>query len=388
MNIVDILIILLLISSMVRGSQIGMIRQAGSTIGFIGGLFLGSFISSHTITSGHVSAAASLIGIIIVLIISFGLLSVGEYIGIKLKTRLMRHRIDVLDGGLGAVMGVATLLLGLWLIAAMVVLSPQLGLQSVVKQSRIINSLNRSLPPVTKFFGVLNRLIDPNGFPQVFSGLEPSPKHVELPPLGELKAAVLADQASVVKIEGTGCGGIVEGSGFVYAKNRVVTNAHVVAGVRHPQIWDKNGIHDTRVVWFDSKLDLAVLEVSQLAGKPLTINQATQPTGTPAAVVGYPGGGDFTAQPASVLDHFLASGRDIYDQGRTERQIYSVQSKVVPGNSGGPLIAKDGSVLGVVFATSTTYNDVGYVLTSKQVSQTLDQAVSANKTVPTSSCSE
>jgi len=104
--------------------------------------------------------------------------------------------------------------------------------------------------------------------------------------------------------------------------------------------------------------------------------------------LGYPGGGDFNAQPAAVISHFNAYGRDIYGQGRTVRDVYSVQAKVIPGNSGGPLLAADGSVLGIVFATSTTYNDVGYVLTGHQVAGELAQAEKSNTTHSTGSCSE
>jgi S1-C subfamily serine protease len=55
-------------------------------------------------------------------------------------------------------------------------------------------------------------------------------------------------QPSVVKLEGLGCGGIVDGSGFVYAHELVVTNAHVVAGVKSPKIRTSDDVYNTSVV--------------------------------------------------------------------------------------------------------------------------------------------
>jgi S1-C subfamily serine protease len=235
----------------------------------------------------------------------------------------------------------------------------------------------------------LNKLIDPNGFPQVFNGLEPSPHSTApMPSLGSFDGVVKAAAASVVKVEGTGCGGIVEGSGFVASNNRVATNAHVVAGVANPKVIDDNGIHNTRVIWFDPDLDLAVLQVGNLAGKPLQLNSAEQASNTTGVVLGYPGGGSFTAQPAAIIDHFTAYGRNIYDQGSTVRDIYSLHAKIIPGNSGGPVLGADGQVLGIVFATSTTYNNVGYALTGHQVAGELATAEKSTTVRSTGSCSE
>lgn len=390
MNTIDILIILFGISSLIRGYRIGLIRQAGSTIGFVFGLFAGSWFGSFLITHESGSLNKSLTGLLTALIGSFLFMSVGEIAGLQLKQKLPhRGAVDRFDGALGSVMAVATLLFAIWLAAAILVLGPPGGFQQELKNSRVIATLDSHLPPATRILGSLNKLIDPNGFPQVFRGLEPNPSGgAKVPSLGSLNGVVQATQASVVKVEGTGCGGIVEGSGFVVTKNEIATNAHVVAGVASPKVIDGRGIHDTRVVWFDPDVDLAILQVNGLAGKPLTLDTTEQPSNTPGVVLGYPGGGDFDAEPAAVIDHFLAYGRNIYGQGTTARDIYSIQAKVIPGNSGGPLVGTDGKVMGIVFATSTTYNDVGYALTGHQVYSELANAEQSTTTHNTGSCSE
>jgi S1-C subfamily serine protease len=390
MNLVDLAIILFALGSLARGYTIGLVRQAGSTIGFIIGLFIGSWIGAIIVGHLTTSISKSLVSLAAVLIGGFLFMSVGEALGIRLKQRLVRiESLDTFDGGLGSVMAVATLLFAIWLGASILVLGPVNGLQQSLRNSRILSALDARLPPATKLLGSLNKLVDPNGFPQVFRGLEPNPNTSgTVPSLGSLNPVVAAARPSVVKVEGTGCGGIVEGSGFVIRSDEIVTNAHVVAGVPSPKVIDANGIHNTRVIWFDPNVDIAVLQVSNLAGKPLVLTSAEQPSNTPGVVLGYPGGGNFDAQPAAVINHFAAYGRNIYGQSSTTRDVYSLHAKVIPGNSGGPLVGTDGTVLGIVFATSTAYNNVGYALTGHQVAGELQTAERSNTTYSTGSCSE
>jgi S1-C subfamily serine protease len=118
------------------------------------------------------------------------------------------------------------------------------------------------------------------------------------------------------------------------------------------------------------------------------MNPANESSGTPAAVLGYPGGGPFNAGPAAVLDEFEASGHNIYDSGVTLRSVYEIQATVIPGNSGGPLVGVNGEVIGVVFAESTTYNHVGYALTMSKVISEIKQASNNQQTVSTGACAE
>ena len=122
---------------------------------------------------------------------------------------------------------------------------------------------------------------------------------------------------------------------------------------------------------FDPQLDIAVLRVPGLSETPLlSIGTAPVAAGTTGAVLGYPEGGPFDYAAAGVAAAFEAIGLDIY--GNTPdapREIYQLDAVVQPGNSGGPLVASgtsqgipDGTVIGVVFARSTTNPDVGYAL--------------------------
>lgn len=393
MNLIDILIVLFFITALMRGVELGIVRQLFSTSGLLAGLFVGAFVQGKLIHLAHTPATKALL-VLTVITVSIGIFSTAfEYGGMIIRQRLERARrakiLDQADRALGSAMAGATLLAAVWLIASIFVNVPAQSIQKQVRSSVIIAQLNKSLPPAPNVVAKLGHLIDPNGFPNVFTGLEP---HIDtdtpLPSIGDLDPAVSAARASVVKIQGAGCGGISEGSGFVGNNNMVITNAHVVAGVKKPIVIDANGEHSTSVIWFDPDLDIAVLRTSNLAGKPLNLVDHIAANGTASAVLGYPGGGDFSAKPASVLESFNARGRNIYNQGETLRQVYSIKSDVNPGNSGGPLIDKDGNVIGVVFAESTAYDNVGYALTMSQVINEFNQAQVRNEVVGTGTCAE
>lgn len=387
--LVDLLIVIFAVSALYRGREIGFVRQLCSTVGFFGGLFIGAWLQPYTVNLAHSQTGRSIITLATTLGCAMLLLAVGEYVGLRLKHKVAPKRVNAVDNGFGGILNIVSLLLVIWLTAAIISNLPLPGLQSALNNSAIVRTLNRNLPSAPGVISRLGHLIDPNGFPQVFINGEPAPSQdANLPSLGELQPAVEQTRASVVKLEGQGCGGIVDGSGFVVGSNLVATNAHVVAGIKRPYVQDANGTHSGTVIWFDPNLDFAVLRVSNLAGKPLVLANDHVKPGTGAAVLGYPGGGGFTAKPAAVTNQFTASGRDIYGRGHTDRDVYELRADVRQGNSGGPLIAKDGSVIGVIFAESSNYEDVGYALTSTQVKSAVNHAAAQNRAVSTGQCAE
>ncbi len=382
---VDVIVVLIFLSALMRGHELGLIREILSDAGFIGGLFLGAVLQPHVIGLATTELSRTVLAFGFTLGCALFCLSIGEFIGVLLKTRLRRFKINKVDALLGAIGGGITFIITVWLLTPLLVSLPYPGIQQAVRGSFFVSKIERTLPKAPNVVAELGHVIYPNGFPQVFTGIEPAlPANTPLPNLGSLNAAVQKDRLSVVKVEGRGCGGIVEGSGFVAAKGFVVTNAHVISGVAAPVVIDANGEHPTTAVWFDPNLDLAVLRVNNLAGLPLDITAGHAPNGTATAFLGYPGDHGFTANPATIIQDFTALGRDIYGQGETSRDVYAIEGSVIPGNSGGPLVRSDGTVVGIIFATSTTYNNVGYALATPQVVNELHQAEAANKPVATS----
>ncbi|MDA8270646.1 MAG: trypsin-like peptidase domain-containing protein, partial [Actinomycetota bacterium] len=209
---------------------------------------------------------------------------------------------------------------------------------------------------------------------------------VGLPVTAQVNQIVKQTSASVIKIEGVGCGQIQEGSGFLVAPGVVVTNAHVVAGIPHPYILDSQGQHPATTVFFDPQLDIAILRAQGLTEPVLPVSTNTYYRNTQAVVLGYPGGGPLTYGPAGIMATFNATGRDIYGQGLTTRLVYEIDAIVRPGNSGGPLVDMNGQVIGIVFSRSTTNPDVGFALASPGVDQEIVAHESATSGVSSGAC--
>jgi len=388
-DLLDLLIFFILIGMLIRGFEIGFIRQFLTAVGFIGGLLLGSWLTDLVVKTNSSQDRRTFLTLSITLGTIIIFLAISEVLGIFLKKKISAKKVNRVDSALGSLLGGISTVVAIWLAAAILIKLPYQSLKSEIQQSKIVATIDKALPSAPSVVTRMGTIIDPNGFPQVFVGTEPSPATpVNEPSLAAFQAVINKDSASVVKIEGRGCGGIVLGSGFVAGNGYIITNAHVVAGVSNPYVIDGNGQHNANVVFFDPNLDLAVLQTTDLAGQPLKIDQSLAAIGSQGVVLGYPGGGPFDAVPGAVADEFIATGRNIYNEGSTNREVYELQATVVPGNSGGPFVTTDGNVSGIVFAQSTVYNHVGYALAMQQVVSEFDQAKANPQSVSTGNCAE
>jgi S1-C subfamily serine protease len=171
----------------------------------------------------------------------------------------------------------------------------------------------------------------------------------------------------------------MEGSGFVVAPNRAMSNAHVVAGSETVTVEADGQLYDATVVSYDPNANISILDVPNLPAPPLQFAENQASIGTDAIVVGYPGGGDFVATPARVREIIELSGPDIYRTTTVTREVYTIRGTVRQGNSGGPLIDLDGQVLGVVFGAASDDADTGFAMTANEVAR---QLVKVSNTVP------
>ncbi|CDJ99316.1 Trypsin-like serine protease, typically periplasmic, contain C-terminal PDZ domain (fragment) [Microbacterium sp. C448] len=194
--------------------------------------------------------------------------------------------------------------------------------------------------------------------------------------------------ASVARITGVAyaCGLSSSGSGFVIGADRVVTNAHVVAGVDRPVVeLPGREARDGRVVYFDPIGDIAVIAVDDLDAEPLDVVPVL-PAGSSAAVQGYPHGGPFESMSAAVLAVGTVPVPDIYDESSNLREIYTLEANVRPGNSGGPLLTADGDVAGLVFARGGEQESRGYASTSTELAPIVEGAAGWQSPVSSGSC--
>jgi S1-C subfamily serine protease len=260
------------------------------------------------------------------------------------------------------------MLIAAWLVASMLSNVPLPTLTSALQRSAILRAMDRIMPPAPQVFSRIQRIIDPAGFPNVFAQFEPpAASPLPVPSSPAVAAAAARAGRSTVKIVGTACGEILEGSGFVVSRGTVVTNAHVVAGESGQAVMDASGTHRAYAVSFDPKLDIAVLHAPGVTAPSIPMSGGVVGRGTPVAFAGYPGGGSLETGGAVVLREESAVGRDIYGSGLTARDIYELQANVQPGNSGGPVVSTADIVIGVVFAKSARTPGIGYALTSPPV---------------------
>lgn len=387
MNLVDIAIVVLLVAAAVHGISQGAALQVLSFGGFWAGLAVGAALSPAF--SGLASGAFG--RAFISLFVLFGAAVIGGAAGRLLGTHawgaLRRLKLGGFDSALGSVVAIGATLLAVWLFALLLSVGPTRQVAAAIHDSAIVRTLTERLPPAPTVFSRLQNLIDTTGFPRVFEGLEPVPAEpVDLPGDPAVRAAVESAGRATVRIVGLGCGGVQTGSGFVVGPNLVMTNAHVVAGIDRPTVEDANGRHEATAVLFDPDLDVAVLRTSGLAAGPLGVLDDGVERGRGGAFLGFPGGGEFRAGAAAVIRRFEAVGRDIYGRNLTSRDVYQLQAQVRQGNSGGPFVTEDGTVLGVVFAASTNDPNVGYALTSAQVTPSIEQARGRTGAVDTGPC--
>ena len=193
---------------------------------------------------------------------------------------------------------------------------------------------------------------------------------------------------SVVKVRGESesCLKVTEGSGFVVAPHKVMTNAHVVAGAETFTVDTDTKTLDAHVVSFDPQTDIAVLDVPELAARPLRFAEYTAGSGIDALVLGFPGAMSFKASPATVREVTDIEGPDIYRATTTTRQVYVlIGSFPDAGSSGSAVVDLNGQVLGVYFGAETTDTTTGFAMTAAQVGPQMAK-VSTTQTAHTGEC--
>jgi S1-C subfamily serine protease len=390
-NLLDIVLVLVVVGFAIAGFRQGFIVSVVSFAGFVVGGLVGLWLVPLILQDKQPSGARTVLALGAVLVLAVGFQTLAGFLGVMLRNKITWRPARRVDAVGGAVVGTLAVLLAVWLLGG-VVDRGDLPFADEVRDSRVVTALDDVIPASPdQVFSAFADLLDTTGFPQVFSDA-----HAERPaPVPPPDSAVAADPQvrvaaeSTVKVVGDAfsCERQIEGSGFVYARDHVMTNAHVVAGVSRPNVFIRGGGHAYRahVVYFDPDHDVAVLWVPDLPLPALSFGPAAD-SGTPGAAIGYPGDGPLTISPARVRDTVTAIGQDIYGSGRVVRQVYSLRVQVHPGNSGGPFVGRDGDVLGVVFAASREDPDTGYALTSHQVADAAAAGRDAEQDVGTGRC--
>jgi S1-C subfamily serine protease len=390
-DLLDLILIVLAAAFAVAGYRQGFIIGVLSFIGFIGGVAVGAIFAPR-ISRALASSLPWQAFIAILVVFGAAVLGmvVASSLGVTIRSRVRGRPATVLDSLGGAAVNVVAVLLVAWLIGSFVAYSPFPEISGQVNNSVVLKAVDRVVPHDALSlpgFPPLRSLLTSGPYTQVFSALgAESALGVPAPDPAVLKSAGLAaDRDSIVKIVGIApsCERRIEGSGFVISPGHVLTNAHVVAGVTQgPDVYTAdNREYPATVVLYDPQIDIAVLDVPGLQAPALRFAGAAA-YGAGAIVAGYPLDRPFTAGAARLDVAESAIGPNIYQDSQVRRQIYPIRALVRPGNSGGPLLAPDGEVYGVVFAAAVSLKDTGYALTAAEVAG--DAARGEHDTAPVS----
>lgn len=395
-NLLDIALVAVLVGYALIGHRQGFVVSVMSLVGFLSGGALGMWLLPGLLRRWDGVDNNAILRTMVLLFFMFVLASVGQAIAVVIGSRLRRgmrvkpaRMIDSALGALATVMAVSVLV---WFMAGAVRGGAPAPLAKAIGGSRVIQTIDRFVPPQTaRLFAGFGSVLDREGFPRVFEGVQAEPIVPVAPPDGALASGsgVARAAGSIVKITGVAesCGRGQEGSGWVVARERVVTNAHVVAGVSSARV-RVQGVgrsYAARVVVFDPKRDLAVLSVPGLSAPPLAQGAELQRSDG-AVVAGFPLDGPYRLDSARVREVLRATGADIYGNPGVVREIYSLLARVEPGNSGGPLLSPSGEVVGIVFAKSLDDDRTGYALTLDEARPILDAATRSFAAVNTGGC--
>ncbi|MGY1651556.1 MarP family serine protease [Geodermatophilus sp. SYSU D01119] len=392
MSLVDLLLIALALVFAFSGFRQGLVVSATSFLGFLGGAVLGAQLSGP-VADRLDSTPVTRVFAALVVVLAGALLGqvLAGAVGRAVRRRVTWEPAEVLDSVAGAVVSAVAVLLVAWMVASPLATAPFPEVAGQVRQSALVQAVDRAVPDsVRSVYDSLREAIDRRGLPDVLDPLTPTQaREVEAPDPALAGSPVVAQvSGSVVKISGIApsCSRQIDGSGFVYAPGRVMTNAHVLAGVSDPVVEAEGEEYEATPVYVDEEVDIAVLAVPDLPQVPLAFAAGVSDTGDDAIIMGYPGGGPLFVGAARVRDQGPISGPDFRNTRTVQRDVYALFGEVRSGNSGGPLFDPAGQVIGVVFASAIDDPSTGYALTAQQVAPAATAGAAATAAADTGPC--
>ncbi|MDR7381005.1 MarP family serine protease [Promicromonospora iranensis] len=388
MQLFDLVLLVVLFMALMAGLSRGLLATLGGLIGLVVGGVAAFWAVPAVNDLLPTSEWRGPVSVVVAILLPLFGASIGAGMGRSLRQGVDRTSLRPLERLLGGVANVGVVALALSFVGNAVSATGAPGVASAVSSSAVLRTIDNLTPPaVGRPLAEMRAMVLDDGLPRL--NILMVPRDTPTVPAVDLDDPALeASAQSVARISGIAyaCGKSSTGSGFVVATDRLVTNAHVVAGVDRPVIELPGGaVQEGRVVYFDAVDDLAVIAVDGLAADPLGI-APTLTAGDPAVVQGYPYGGPFTSGSAGVVSVSTVRVPDAYGAGAAPREVYSLAAEVRPGNSGGPLLTTGGEVAGVIFARDDSEQNIGYAMTNAELLPVAEQAEGLDTAVSTGQC--
>lgn len=385
--ILDVVLIIAIVGGLVRGARAGFVFTLGATVGAVVGAVAAVLLVP--LVSGWVPdpvwRPVAALGILFVLITAG--LSLGEVIGHALRRGVVKS-LRPLDRVAGLVAGGVVAVLVIALAGSTVTALGIPVISSTTANSAVLRTIDRLTPdPVARAIAALRGAVVDQGIPRIAEAFGTAGP-VSPPAIDAGSAALTEAALSVGRVTGAAyaCGQIQSGTAFVIGPDRLLTNAHVVAGVDTPLVeLPGAGAREGRIVYFDPQQDIAVIAIDGLDARVLP-TASTLERGDVGAVQGYPFGGRFQSSGAEVVSVGEISAESIDGSSRAQRDSYTLAATVNPGNSGGPLLTLDGAVAGMIYAKAQLRDDIGYAHTMAELDPVITAAPTLNDSVESGSC--
>lgn len=389
--VIDAIIALVMVFALWGGWRQGAFTSLLSMVGVVAGLVIGAAAAPLVMGLTDSTALRFLLAIgTVVLLVGLGNL-IGAHLGHAIRDRIKFRNSRLLDSFLGAAFqGLATLIV-MWLVAIPLATGFSGSVAAGIRESRILGFVDEHTPRGLETLpSKIAAMLTDTGLPPLISPFDNRPiLEVEAPNINVSDVALVESlRPSVINVMGDAeeCSRRLMGSGFVAAPDYVITNAHVVAGTDSVRLDTMIGVREAEVVFYDPDVDIAVLYSPDLGLDPLIWADVPLETGADAIVMGFPLSGPFDASPARIRERIMITGSNIYASGQHEREAYSVRGNIRSGNSGGPMVNADGSVVGVVFGAAIDGTDTGYVLTAAEVQNRIGDIQRLSTPVDTMQC--
>lgn len=191
-------------------------------------------------------------------------------------------------------------------------------------------------------------------------------------------------KGAIARIDTVGCdGSAYVGSGFAVDAHHIVTAAHVVEGSQSMTVTLAGTPVPSQIIGLDASGDVALLQSdSALPGPYISIASTAPAVGQRVAAIGFPLGGGLTMTQGSVS----ALGQTIAVNSTQLSGLVQTDTALNPGNSGGPLLALDGTARGIVDALATPANATGYAISPNYASSEVTHWLASPESHPLPLC--
>jgi S1-C subfamily serine protease len=385
----DVLLVVIILAYTVYGWRSGFLFAMSSLVG----LLIGALVAFFVVPLLGAIVTDEFFRVVVVLAAAIILVVAGQTggaaLGAVLEHKVRRRSTHIADRLGGAIVNAVATTVVLSVLASSLASFGIPVLSQTIARSFVLRAISAVEPDeVERFIAQVRSSIAAEGIPAIRDALGGISAPPAVPRVDTNTQALTRASGSVVRIIGsaTRCNQSQSGTGFIIAPDRIITNAHVVAGVPDPTIEARNGqVLDGRVVYFDPDTDLAVVAVTGLDAPSLRLGDEAA-TGTEGVITGYPYGGPYDSSGAQVLGISDSSVQDIYGKNSSVRTVYTLAAHVREGDSGGPFLDLDGVVRGIIFARSANQDTLGYAMSTDELDPIITEARGLVRSVAPGHC--